>query len=89
MLVAHSTNSQHVANNKKIPLQSCTPKKFVCPLFFLSNAPAIGDPIKLAMLETLHDMPRRVPRFDKSGQMLAKAADGSVTNGAERKPKQC
>jgi len=86
LVYIHNTINQHVANIKQIPDQSCTPRKFVRPFFFFSNAPAIGDPIKDAMLETPQDMPTRVPRLRRSGQILAKAAEGSVTRAADRKP---
>lgn len=56
------------------------------PFLLLSRAPAIGLPIKVAMLEMLHDIPRRVPRRERSGQILAKAAEGRVTRPAERNP---
>lgn len=46
----------------------------------------MGDPISVAMLETLQDIPRRVPRRDISGQMFAKAAEGSVTRAADKNP---
>lgn len=39
-----------------------------------------------AMLETLHDIPKRVPSRDRSGVMFANAADGTVTRAAEKKP---
>lgn len=70
--------------------------------FVLSNAPAIGAPISEAglqlvyhtkidvpnvpMLDTLHDIPRRVPSLERSGVMFAKAAEGSVTSAAEKNP---
>lgn len=46
----------------------------------------MGAPIKVAILDTLHDMPRRVPKRDRSGVMFAKAAEGTVTSAAEKKP---
>ena len=42
--------------------------------------------MSVAILDTLHDMPRRVPNRDRSGVMLANAAEGSVTRAAEKKP---
>lgn len=42
--------------------------------------------MRVATLDTLIDMPRRVPRRDRSGHMLAKAAEGSVTRPAEQNP---
>lgn len=71
---------------KHTPLHTCTPRKSVSPSFFLSNAPAIGAPISVAMLDTLHDMPSLVPKRDRSGVMFANAADGTVTSAAEKKP---
>lgn len=41
-----------------------------------------------AMLDTLQDMPKRVPRRDKSGLMFAKAAEGRVTSAADKKPER-
>jgi hypothetical protein len=61
--------------------------KFVCPFSpLLSSAPAIGAPISDAILDTLHDIPSRVPKRDKSGVIFAKAAEGTVTRAAEKKP---
>lgn len=42
--------------------------------------------MSVAMEDTLQDMPRRVPRRERSGVMFAKAAEGSVTRAAEKKP---
>lgn len=42
----------------------------------------------MATLDTLMLMPRRVPRRERSGQMLAKAALGRVTRPAEKNPKR-
>jgi hypothetical protein len=39
-----------------------------------------------AILDTLHDIPSRVPRRERSGVIFAKAADGSVTKAAEKNP---
>lgn len=63
--------------------------KFVRPSFFFNNAPAMGAPISVAMLDTLHDIPRRVPKRERSGVMFAKAAEGTVTRAAEKKPMDC
>lgn len=41
------------------------------------------------MLDTLHDIPRRVPSRERSGVMFANAADGNVTSAAEKKPNRC
>jgi hypothetical protein len=61
--------------------------KFRCPSdFVFSKAPAIGAPIRVAMDETDQDIPRRVPSRDRSGVIFAKAAEGSVTKAAEKKP---
>lgn len=46
----------------------------------------MGDPISDATDETAQLMPKRVPRRERSGQMAAKAAEGSVTRAAEKKP---
>jgi hypothetical protein len=48
----------------------------------------MGAPMSDAILETLHDMPRRVPKRERSGVMFANAADGTVTRAAEKKPKE-
>ena len=64
--------------------------KFRCPSAFVSsNAPAMGAPIKLAIELTDHDIPNRVPNLERSGVMFAKAAEGSVTRAAEKKPAKC
>lgn len=47
----------------------------------------MGAPMREAILDTLHDMPRRVPSRERSGVMLANAADGTVTRAAEKKPR--
>lgn len=60
--------------------------KFVRPSVFFNKAPAIGAPIKEAMLDTLHDMPNRVPKRERSGMIFANAAEGTVTRAAEKKP---
>jgi hypothetical protein len=60
--------------------------KLVLPSVFLSKAPAIGAPISEAILDTLQLMPSLVPNRERSGVILAKAADGTVTRGAEKKP---
>ena len=78
--------NQHVPISKKIPLQSWTPRKSALPFLSFRSAPAIGDPIKEATDERPHDMPRRVPRRERSGHMAAKEAEGRVTRPAERKP---
>ena len=86
-VTAHNTNRQPEPTSRQIPDHSWGPRKSVSPFaFFFSNAPAMGDPIRVAILETLHDIPRRVPRRDISGQMFAKAADGSVTSAADKNP---
>ena len=87
LVTAHNTARHAEPINKHTPDQSCGPKKLVVPSgSVLSKAPAIGEPINVAILETLHDMPRRVPRRDMSGQIFAKAAEGSVTSAADKKP---
>lgn len=43
----------------------------------------------LPILDTLHDIPRRVPSRERSGVMFAKAAEGKVTNAAEKNPAVC
>lgn len=48
----------------------------------------MGAPISEATLDTLHDMPKRVPRRERSGVMFAKAAEGTVTRAAEKKPRR-
>jgi hypothetical protein len=83
----YSTSNHDVPIIRHTPLHTCTPMKFVFPsLSFLSNAPAIGAPISDAILDTLHDMPSRVPNRERSGVMLANAADGTVTRAAEKNP---
>lgn len=42
--------------------------------------------MRVAIDETDQDMPKRVPSRDRSGVMFAKAAEGSVTKAAEKKP---
>lgn len=59
----------------------------MAPFVRLSRAPAIGAPISEAMLLPPHDMPMRVPRREWSGVMFAKAAVGTVTRPAEKKPR--
>lgn len=71
---------------KHTPLHTCTPMKSVRPSFLLNKAPAMGAPMSDAILETLQDIPSRVPSLERSGVMFAKAADGTVTRAAERKP---
>lgn len=86
-VTAHNTNNHTDPIRRHIPDQSCGPRKSVSPFAFVfSSAPAIGDPINVAMLDTLQDIPRRVPRRDMSGHMFAKAADGRVTRAADKKP---
>jgi hypothetical protein len=46
----------------------------------------MGAPMSDAILETLQDIPSRVPSLERSGVMFAKAADGTVTRAAEKKP---
>jgi hypothetical protein len=60
--------------------------KLVRPFVFLSKAPAIGAPMSEAILDTLQLIPSLVPNRERSGVMLAKAADGTVTRAAEKKP---
>jgi hypothetical protein len=86
IVAMYSTTNHNVPINKQTPDHTCTPMKSVLPSFFFSNAPAIGAPISEAILETLHDIPRRVPKRDRSGVMFANAADGTVTRAAEKKP---
>lgn len=75
-------------NTKNTPLHNCTPMKSIRPFLVLRRAPAIGAPMSEAMLDTLQDMPKRVPRRDKSGLMFAKAAEGRVTSAADKKPER-
>jgi hypothetical protein len=82
----YKTTNQVVPTIRHTPDHTCTPIKSVCPSFFLSSAPAIGAPMSDAMLDTLHDIPSRVPNRERSGVMFANAADGTVTNAAEKKP---
>jgi hypothetical protein len=46
----------------------------------------MGALIKVAIEETPQDMPSRVPRSERSGQILGKQDPGSVTSPAEKKP---
>ena len=46
----------------------------------------MGAPMREAILDTLQLIPRRVPRRERSGVMFAKAAEGTVTRAAEKKP---
>jgi hypothetical protein len=82
----YNTINQQVPINRHTPLHTCTPMKFVRPFFFLSSAPAMGAPMSVAILDTLQDMPKRVPNRERSGVMFANAADGTVTRAAEKKP---
>jgi hypothetical protein len=61
--------------------------KFVRPSVFFNRAPAIGAPMSDAILDTLQLIPRRVPSRERSGVMFAKAAEGTVTRAAEKKPR--
>jgi hypothetical protein len=83
---SHSTPKHTAPTIKQTPLQTCTPTKSVFPSFFFSSAPAIGAPISVATLDTLQLIPSLVPNLDRSGEIDAKAAEGSVTRPAERKP---
>ena len=81
----------HEPTSRLHPLQSWTPKKSTCalppgPLETEIKAPAMGAPVKLAKEETPQDIPSRVPKRDKFGQILGKVAAGSVTKPAEKKP---
>lgn len=38
------------------------------------------------MLDTLQDIPKRVPSRERSGVIFANAAEGTVTSAAEKKP---
>jgi hypothetical protein len=42
-----------------------------------------------AMLDTLHDIPSRVPKRERSGVIFANAAEGTVTKAAEKNPMNC
>jgi len=88
-VVMYKTSNHMVPAMRHTPLQTCTPMKSVRPSFFLSKAPAMGAPMRVAILETDHDMPNLVPRRDKSGVIFAKAAEGTVTSAAEKKPTMC
>jgi len=85
-VTTYNTPNHIVPSIKHTPDHTCTPMKSVRPSFFFSRAPAIGAPMSDAMLDTLHDIPSRVPSRDRSGVMLANAADGTVTSAAEKKP---
>lgn len=85
-VTVHSTINHVVPIIKHVPLQTCTPMKSVRPSFFFNKEPAMGAPISDAMLETLQDIPKRVPRRERSGVMFANAAEGTVTSAAEKKP---
>ena len=87
VVVNHSTPNQTAPANKQTPLQIWTPRKSISPFLVRRRAPAIGLPISVAMLETLQDIPSRVPSRDRSGQIAANAAEGSVTRPAERNPR--
>ena len=83
----HSTHKKPVPTIRQAPLHTCTPTKSRCPSeFVFRSAPAIGAPMRVAMDETLHDMPSRVPSRERSGVMFANAAEGRVTRAAEKKP---
>lgn len=78
-------------SNRHAPLQICTPRKLIDSVpslatDFVSSVPAIGAPVNVAMEETPQDMPIRVPKSERSGQMLGKQDPGSVTSPAEKKP---
>jgi hypothetical protein len=90
-VIVHSSVRTADPSKRHAPLQICTPRKLIdsFPFFGLdvvSSAPAIGAPIKVAMEETPQDMPSRVPRSERSGQILGKQEPGSVTSPAEKKP---
>ena len=90
--VAINSATSHADPSKRnTPLQSCTLRKLITgvPLLeidVLSRAPAMGAPINDAMEQMPHDMPIRVPRRDRSGQMFGKQEPGRVTRPAEKKP---
>lgn len=64
--------------------------KSKCPSdFVFSSAPAIGAPIRVAIDDTLHDIPSRVPSRERSGVIFANAAEGKVTRAAEKNPAVC
>lgn len=86
-------NRTRIAEQSKshAPLQICTPRKLIdsfpsLATEFVSRAPAIGAPVKVAMEETPQDIPIRVPKSDRSGHILGKQDPGSVTSPAEKKP---
>jgi hypothetical protein len=87
----HSRTRTAELSKRHAPLQTCTPRKLIdsFPLLatdFVSRAPAIGAPVNVAMDETPQDIPIRVPRIERSGQILGKQDPGSVTSPAEKKP---
>jgi hypothetical protein len=90
-VAVHNSTRTDEPSKRHTPAQTWTPRKLIDPLpsfalDVLSRAPAIGAPINDAMEEMPQDMPSRVPRSDKSGQMFAKQDPGSVTRPAEKKP---
>lgn len=52
-------------------------------------APAMGGPIKFAMLDTLCAIPSRVPSTFGSGHTTGKMLGGRGTNGPENAPANC
>jgi len=83
-----SKTNDAVPSIKQAPLQTCTPIKSIFPSLVFKRAPAMGAPISDATLDALHDIPSRVPKRERSGLMLEKAAAGRVTRPAERKPRK-
>ena len=87
----HSTTSPAEPSRRNTPLQTCTLRKLITgvPLLeidVLSRAPAMGAPINDAKEQMPHDIPSRVPRRDRSGQISGKQEPGKVTRPAEKKP---
>src|SRR4051794_35888159 len=90
-VMTHRRTRKADASRRHTPLQICTPRKLIDSFPFLptevvSRAPAMGALVRVAIEETPQDIPSRVPRSDRSGQILGKQAAGSVTSPAEKKP---
>ena len=90
-VIVHNRTRTADPSKRHAPLQTCTPRKLMdsFPFFatdVVSRAPAMGAPINVAIDAKPQDMPSRVPRSERSGQILGKQEPGRVTSPAEKKP---
>ena len=74
-VIVHRRTRTADASKRHTPLQICTPRKLIdfFPFFatdVVSRAPAMGALTKVAVEVMAQDMPSRVPRSERSGQIL-------------------